>query len=165
MLSTGQYIEETSKSHGAPNWTQIIGKSPGAFHGGTNPTILWKVSDKIATAFQLRSYYKWDKMLYDVGYLTCDMWYLIWNVGPTGYIMISVYLVLWFGYYFTHALKYPIPFSARTLASMPHALGDGESLTFAESMGGLTTNQNLCLQRSSESNCCLWLQEYIVYHS
>ena len=53
-------------------------------------------------------------------------------------MMISVLLL--FGYYFTHALKYSIPFSARTLASMPHALGDGESLTFAESMGGLTTN-------------------------
>ncbi len=135
---------KTSRSHGAPNWTQVIGKSPGAFHSTTNPTILrfpalWKVSRQNCNSIStITSEIKWY-LMWDIWYMT--LWHMIFDMRYRSYMwymMISVLLL--FGYYFTHALKYSIPFSARTLASMPHALGDGESLTFAESMGGLTTN-------------------------
>ena len=138
MLSNGQYIEKHQDHTGHQTGRKSLANHQAPFTEGPTRPFSERFPDKIATGFQLLQVRL--NMTYDVGYLTCDMWYLIWNVGSIGYMMISVYLVLLFGYYSTHALKYPIPVSARTLASMPHALGDGESLTFAESMGGLTTN-------------------------
>ena len=77
-----------------------------------------------------------SEIKYDIWCGIFDMWHVIFDMRCRFY---RIYDDVNF-YYFTHALKYPIPVSARTLASMPYALGDGESLTFAESMGGLTTN-------------------------
>ena len=163
---------KTSRSHGAPNWTQVIGKSPGAFYSTTNPTILrfpalWKVSrencNSISTiTSEIKWYLMWDIWNMTLWHMIFDKSYVIY--GWYLYTLITSYYYYWdtISIYFTHALKYSIPFSARTLASIPPCLGRWWKSNLRGVDGWTHYESSFCLQRSTESNCCVWLQKYVV---